>query len=110
MGSNAMLNPVPIPRLPYRHKSMPTRRTARACDQCRLRKTKCDGEKPTCTQCASTGVDECFYSQTKQDKERTQLESANSKVDRYEQLLREISQEVDVSVARKITKALVCLE
>ncbi|KAJ5901057.1 hypothetical protein N7504_007050 [Penicillium tannophilum] len=101
-----MLNPVPIPRLPYRHKSMPTRRTARACDQCRLRKTKCDGEKPTCTQCASTGVDECFYSQTKQDKERTQLESANSKVDRYEQLLREISQEVDVSVARKITKAL----
>ncbi|KAJ5555966.1 hypothetical protein N7513_003608 [Penicillium frequentans] len=52
------------------------------------------------------GVDECVYSQSRQDKERTQLESAISEVDRYEELLREISQEVDVSVARKITKAL----
>ncbi|KAJ6016984.1 hypothetical protein N7451_000363 [Penicillium sp. IBT 35674x] len=52
------------------------------------------------------GVEVCVYSQSRQDKERTQLESANSEIDRYEALLREISQEVDVSVARKITKAL----
>ncbi|KAJ5544113.1 hypothetical protein N7494_005392 [Penicillium frequentans] len=52
---------------------------------------------------------ECVYSQTKQGKERTQLESANSEVERYEELLREIFHEIDTSVARKITKALVCL-
>ncbi|KAJ5982206.1 hypothetical protein N7451_012306 [Penicillium sp. IBT 35674x] len=106
MGSHATPNRIPIPRIPNRHKDLQTRRTAHACDECRSRKTKCDGDKPRCAQCASAGVDECVYSQSQQDKERKQLESANSEVDRYEGLLREISQEVDVSVARKISKAL----
>ncbi|KAJ6003148.1 hypothetical protein N7451_005695 [Penicillium sp. IBT 35674x] len=105
-GIKAMLNRIPIPRLPNQHQGSKTHRTARACDGCRARKTKCDGNKPTCAQCASAGLENCVYSQSKQDRERQQLESAYREVDRYEELLREISQEVDVSVARKIMKAL----
>ncbi|KAJ5982810.1 hypothetical protein N7451_012910 [Penicillium sp. IBT 35674x] len=101
-----MLNRISIPRLPNRHKALQTRRTARACDECRSRKIKCDGDRPKCTQCTSAAVEDCLYSESKQDKDRKQLESANREVDRYEELLREVAQEVDVSVARKISKAL----
>lgn len=105
-----MLNRVPIPRLPNRHQGSKTSRTARACEECRARKTKCDGNKPTCAQCTSAGLEKCVYSQSKQDRERQQLESAYREVDRYKELLRKISQEVDVSVAKTIMKALVCLK
>ncbi|OQD81831.1 hypothetical protein PENANT_c025G04749 [Penicillium antarcticum] len=88
-----MLNRIPIPRLPNQHQGSKTRRTARACDECRSRKIKCDGDRPS-----------------KQAQERDRFESANREVDRYEGLLREISQEVDVSVARKIMKALPSLQ
>ena len=36
------------------------RRIYRACDQCRRRKSKCDGEQPTCAICRSAGR-ECTY-------------------------------------------------
>jgi Fungal Zn(2)-Cys(6) binuclear cluster domain len=36
-------------------------RIIKACDGCRLRKTKCTGEKPNCLRCTDRGID-CVYS------------------------------------------------
>lgn len=36
-------------------------RVAQACDRCRLKKTRCDGKRPQCSQCASVGF-ECKIS------------------------------------------------
>ncbi|XDT07019.1 Fungal specific transcription factor domain [Nakaseomyces glabratus] len=41
--------------------STPTYRVAQACDRCRLKKTKCDGKIPQCSQCALVGF-ECKIS------------------------------------------------
>ncbi|KAL6232697.1 hypothetical protein BDW75DRAFT_232590 [Aspergillus navahoensis] len=38
------------------------RRNALACDTCRARRTKCDGQRPKCTFCTQRGKD-CFYQQ-----------------------------------------------
>ncbi|PYI00865.1 hypothetical protein BO78DRAFT_274631, partial [Aspergillus sclerotiicarbonarius CBS 121057] len=35
-------------------------RVARACDQCRHRKSRCDSEQPACTPCRSAGRS-CSY-------------------------------------------------
>jgi len=32
-----------------------------ACQDCRRRKTKCDGRKPACSNCVKRGLDTCFY-------------------------------------------------
>lgn len=58
--------------------------------------------------CASMGRESCIYPESKKSQERRELELAKQKVDRYDRLLREIYEEVDKSVAKKITKALVC--
>ncbi len=44
-------------------------RVAQACEPCRQRKTKCDGEKPACRHCQDLSV-ECYYGEVKRDKER----------------------------------------
>ncbi|ONH69489.1 Regulatory protein CAT8 [Cyberlindnera fabianii] len=38
-----------------------TERVAQACDRCRLKKTRCDGKRPQCSQCAAVGF-ECKVS------------------------------------------------
>ncbi len=37
-----------------------TKRTSRACDLCRTKKNKCDGQRPVCSTCARGGL-ECTY-------------------------------------------------
>lgn len=102
-----MLNRVPIPRLPARRRENSTR-TSRACDQCRARKLKCDGIKPTCGSCDGSGSASCYYSDSKKDRERTELELAKQRASYYERLLRDVAKEVQFPVAEKIEKALVC--
>lgn len=105
-----MLSRVPIPRLRNWHHGQKSRRVAHACDECRSRKSKCDGERPICAQCIAVGLETCVYSESKRTQERKQLESAKREIDRYDKLLREISQEVDESIAKKIAKVLVCFK
>ena len=38
----------------------PRKRAVQACRTCRLRRTKCDNEHPSCTSCVSMGI-ECIY-------------------------------------------------
>lgn len=103
-----MLSRVPIPRLPNRHTDRKPGRISRACDQCRLRKSKCDGHM-ACGQCASADL-VCVYSESKRDRVRNELELVKQKADSYERILREISHEVELPVAKKIGKALVRLK
>lgn len=105
-----MFNRIPIPRLPNRHTDRKSGRVARACDECRARKSKCDGDRPICGQCSRADLRTCVYKESKRTQERKELEWATRKIDRYERLFREISQEVEITVAEKIMKALVCFQ
>lgn len=42
------------------HSKNSIKRISRACDTCRLKKNRCDGAQPTCSQCAAGGV-KCMY-------------------------------------------------
>lgn len=81
------------------------RRSARACEPCRQRKVKCDGIRPVCQLCADTNTT-CQYLDVKRVREQKQLGVLARKVDRYEDLLRELEPESDAGLARKIRRAL----
>ena len=49
--------PNPSSRLSY-----PRKRAIRACQKCRVRRTKCDNVRPSCTACLDLGA-ECVYSE-----------------------------------------------
>ncbi|KAL4766985.1 hypothetical protein BDW60DRAFT_201089 [Aspergillus nidulans var. acristatus] len=51
-----MQRKVPIQRLRHERYQGGKRRTVQACDTCRQRKTKCDGNRPACGLCRSQGV------------------------------------------------------
>lgn len=68
-----------------------TERVAQACDRCRAKKSKCDGERPTCSTCAAVGI-KCVvsdkllrrafpkgYTETLEERIR-QLEAENTKL------------------------------
>lgn len=48
-------------------------RTSHACEPCRERKTKCDGERPSCRRCLHTGT-QCHYGYGKGWKKRKYVE------------------------------------
>lgn len=51
---------VPIPRQRNTAVSRHARRVPRACESCRLRKTKCSGDSPVCKLCRDTNT-ACIY-------------------------------------------------
>lgn len=105
-GTQGQRDRVAIPRLPDRYTSKPGR-VSRACDECRSRKAKCDARRPVCGNCARVKL-ACVYSEPKRDRDKTELEATRAKIDYYERVLRDISEEVDQDVAQKIKRALVC--
>ena len=67
---------VPIPRISWPlaggsasggSATSRTSRVTQACEPCRQRKSKCDGERPSCKHCHALNV-ECFYQDGKKDK------------------------------------------
>lgn len=81
------------------------RRSARACEPCRVRKIKCDGNKPVCRQCVENHVS-CTYIDVKRVREQKQLGSLSRQLERYGGLLKELEPEVDSGAAKKIRRAL----
>lgn len=81
------------------------RRSARACEPCRVRKIKCDGNKPVCRQCVENHVS-CTYMDVKRVREQKQLGVLSRRVERYGELLKELEPEVVSGAARKIRRAL----
>lgn len=47
---------------PSSRLSYPRKRAIRACQKCRVRRTKCDNVRPACTACLDLGA-ECIYSE-----------------------------------------------
>lgn len=84
-------------------------RSARACEPCRNRKIKCDGNKPMCRQCVEQKIT-CTFLDVKRVREQKQLGTLGMKVEKYEELLRELEPDVDIMAAKRIRRALkVCL-
>lgn len=105
-----MTNKLPIPRLLDERRESSGRRISRACDACRARKTKCDGDRPRCTQCAAQGIDKCFYPDRKIVRLQRELDSERSKTQAYEDVLQDLSLEFEGPIANRIRKVLrVCL-
>lgn len=80
-------------------------RSARACEPCRNRKIKCDGNKPVCRQCVEQKIT-CTFLDVKRVREQKQLGVLARKVERYEEVLRELEPDVDIAAAKRIRKAL----
>ncbi|GAQ47086.1 C6 transcription factor [Aspergillus niger] len=79
-----------IPRDRSRIVASPQIRTSRACDLCRQRKAKCNGAKPTCTQCEKFGT-ECRYSEQKRTQEKRELDMLRAAIKRHERMLQLLS-------------------
>ncbi|KAJ5532001.1 hypothetical protein N7494_008553 [Penicillium frequentans] len=103
------LEKVAIPRIPGITNAQARRRSARACESCRQRKTKCDGKRPICGQCLYHN-NRCVYEEVKRIRDENKIKSLSTRVDKYEKILRSIESEVDGPTARKIRKALKCKE
>lgn len=102
-----MLNKLPIQRLARdQNDSRGGGRTSRACDTCRQRKMKCDGTRPECSQCRAQGLATCFYSETRVEQDRRELELAKAKIEAYEKFLRDLCQGVETSTAKQIASVL----
>ncbi|PWY79167.1 hypothetical protein BO70DRAFT_338286 [Aspergillus heteromorphus CBS 117.55] len=65
-------------------------RTTRACDSCRQRKAKCNGEKPVCGQCAGLQL-ECVYSEQARMKDRRELDMLRAAIRRQERAIQRMS-------------------
>lgn len=101
-----MSDKIAIPRLQQQKHGSSKQRTGRACDPCRQRKSKCDGQKPFCSCCLAQGLNNCTYSDTKHAKHRKNLELAQRKIEGYEELLRDISQELERPTASRVARTL----
>ncbi|GKZ25024.1 hypothetical protein AbraIFM66951_000997 [Aspergillus brasiliensis] len=96
---------VAIPRTTSASSQSQRRRSARACEPCRQRKIKCDGNKPVCRQCIDHNVS-CFFVDVKRVRDQKQLGLLGKKVEQYEHLLQDLEREVDENAARRIRKVL----
>lgn len=101
-----MLKKLPIQRLERVRNESRRMRTARACETCRQRRTKCDGSRPMCAQCDAQGLVNCVYTDNKTARGRMQLQSAELKNASYEEFLREISRGANTSLAERIARIL----
>ncbi|KAI8936430.1 hypothetical protein NX059_006838 [Plenodomus lindquistii] len=63
-------------------------RVSLACAACRTRKTKCDGERPKCSECTSRDSD-CRYTET----ESTQTKRRHADIEELFELLRTLPEE-----------------
>ena len=77
-NTSSSTSKVAIPRLPKAELQENSSQSAasglkhrvnHACEPCRVRKTKCSGERPTCRHCEDFGLG-CFYEDGKRDKRK----------------------------------------
>lgn len=99
------LEKVAIPRIPSVGNAQARRRSVRACESCRQRKTKCDGKRPICGQCIYHN-NRCVYEEVKRIRDENKIKFLTTRVEKYEKTLRSIESEVDGPTARKIRKVL----
>ncbi|KAK6330984.1 hypothetical protein TWF718_003178 [Orbilia javanica] len=64
-------------------------RTSHACEPCRSRKTKCNGERPSCRHCIDFKIN-CHYGDGKREKAKNEVRYLQERVDTYEKALETI--------------------
>ncbi|KAI1674091.1 Zn-C6 fungal-type DNA-binding domain protein [Pyrenophora tritici-repentis] len=75
-----------------------------ACNNCRARKTKCNGERPKCSQCATKDMP-CVYTETESRQVKREYEEMRGKRSAHEKLfdmLRTMSETDSADVLRRI--------
>jgi hypothetical protein len=93
---------LPIPRLQSVRKDTSNGRTSRACETCRERKNKCDGARPTCSQCVAQGFDNCFFPERKIVQQQRAISSMGTEIQVYRELLEDISGEIRGPAADRV--------
>ncbi|KAK9369113.1 fungal-specific transcription factor domain-containing protein [Lipomyces kononenkoae] len=78
-------------------------RISHACEPCRLRKTKCSGERPACSHCIAFGID-CNYANNKRDRTRQELQDLREKVQQYESTFRTIAPSLDQPIKELVSR------
>lgn len=81
---------VAIPRAGPLPPPATRRRVERACQACRDRKIRCDGERPTCSHCLNTKVN-CVYPSNRREKDKDALQQLKSQNEQYKSLLEKIA-------------------
>ncbi|RVD90090.1 uncharacterized protein DFL_001068 [Arthrobotrys flagrans] len=64
-------------------------RTSHACEPCRSRKTKCNGERPSCRHCLDFKIS-CYYGDGKRERAKNEVRYLQDRVDTYEAALETI--------------------
>ncbi|KAF3935822.1 hypothetical protein ABW19_dt0206672 [Dactylella cylindrospora] len=63
---------------------------SQACDQCRLKKTKCDEDRPRCSTCVRNGFD-CHYAEAKPTKKDQTISKIYSSIYRLEKKIEDVA-------------------
>ncbi|PVH92879.1 hypothetical protein DM02DRAFT_662521 [Periconia macrospinosa] len=74
------------PPVPIGDQQQKRRRVSNACEACRLQKSRCSGEQPTCTACTKRNT-HCRYPQTEARQVRQRYEDLQKRRSAHEELL-----------------------
>ncbi|KAL4863632.1 hypothetical protein BDV12DRAFT_201889 [Aspergillus spectabilis] len=80
------------------------KRLVLACDTCRSRRTKCDGQRPSCNPCCVRGLD-CIYQalpDTPGNRMESELAAINQRLDQLTDLVVNCHQPVQKPVRRDL--------
>ncbi|KAE8167946.1 hypothetical protein BDV40DRAFT_284434 [Aspergillus tamarii] len=96
---------VPIPRIAVPPGQQHTTRTRKACQPCRERKRKCNGDQKICRQCEEEGLT-CVYRESRRQQTDKELRCLANQLQISHALLREILPELSSDSARRVEAVL----
>ncbi|KAF4876585.1 Nitrogen assimilation transcription factor nirA [Colletotrichum siamense] len=86
-----------------RAASQPKRRyTSKACEECRRRRAKCDGQRPVCTRCSERNIN-CMYRSEEDGRKpasKSYVQLLRNRIDLLEAVLQSHSIDIEASVAQ----------
>lgn len=97
-------NKVAIPRAVPALQTPARRRVERACQECRERKIRCGGQKPSCEQCSAFGVG-CVYPSSRREKQEVRARQLEKQNEQFKSLLEKLAGRAD-SIAEDINQTL----
>lgn len=75
-------------------------RISHACELCREKRARCNGERPICQRCVKLGV-ECHYGLAKNDKRRKEVEDLKLRIREYEGFFENLASTFDTDARDK---------
>ncbi|KAJ5592012.1 uncharacterized protein N7459_002381 [Penicillium hispanicum] len=80
--------------------------TSRACEECRRRRAKCDGDRPSCSRCLDRGIN-CQYSKAEDGRQpapKSYVVMLRNRIELLERVLLSHGIDVDASIAQLMTE------